>query len=350
MIGDPIETLGRKCAWCGEPIKRFSRKDAETCTKKCRQARHRFRITPATKPDGRAMKFGFADPPYVGLSKRYYEEHPAFAGEVDHRELIQRMCTEYADGWALCGSSPSLQYLLALCPYDVRVAVWAKGSRAGISHRARDAYEIVILRGGRELELEPTQALDNVLAWGGRQHSHPDALVGMKPAPFCEWVFRMLGAGAGDELADLFPGSGAVTRAWRIYSGLGDVDRPQQLGLFGFDPEKRSDLPSRLEEASARSHGYTCTHATTEKGGELYCGPMCTRVATHLANHTLDDAIRLNDRTAIMFLCSKHASSWDRCCTPSARGISQLTPNMLAIVDGISVPVRAELLDATGDT
>jgi hypothetical protein len=97
--------------------------------------------------------------------------------------------------------------------------------------------------------MEPTEKLDNTLAWGGRQHSHPDALVGMKPAAWCEWVFRMLGAQRGDELVDVFPGSGAVTRAWRLYAG----DPVVQMTLFEPDPvEQRSELPSRLEEARDR--------------------------------------------------------------------------------------------------
>ncbi len=41
-------------------------------------------------------------------------------------------------------------------------------------------------------------------------------------------MFDCLGAAAGDELVDLFPGSGAVGRAWQRYVGedLGDACEP----------------------------------------------------------------------------------------------------------------------------
>ena len=35
--------------------------------------------------------------------------------------------------------------------------------------------------------------------------------MGAKPAAFCWWVFDLLGALPGDELVDLFPGSGGIT-------------------------------------------------------------------------------------------------------------------------------------------
>lgn len=36
-----------------------------------------------------------------------------------------------------------------------------------------------------------------------------------KPEPFCWWVFDLLGLVEGDTLIDVFPGSGAVGRAWQ---------------------------------------------------------------------------------------------------------------------------------------
>ena len=35
----------------------------------------------------------------------------------------------------------------------------------------------------------------------------------------CRWIFTLLGACPGDILDDLFPGSGAVARAWAAYTG-----------------------------------------------------------------------------------------------------------------------------------
>jgi len=162
------------------------------------------------------MRFGFADPPYPGLSKKYYGRE-----EVNHQHLILQLLREFPDGWALCTSENALQEILRIVPLGVRVAAWLKGSRPGVSYTARSSWEPVIIWGGRGVKRGPKEILDDSLVChiGSRQGSHPRALTGMKPAAFCEWVFRQLGARQGDELTDLFPGSGAVSRAWKIHTG-----------------------------------------------------------------------------------------------------------------------------------
>lgn len=35
---------GRACDWCKEPIPPTARRDAKTCSKSCRQAKHRFKV------------------------------------------------------------------------------------------------------------------------------------------------------------------------------------------------------------------------------------------------------------------------------------------------------------------
>ena len=45
-------------------------------------------------------------------------------------------------------------------------------------------------------------------------------LTGAKPEKVCHWAFEMLGARPDDDLIDLFPGTGAVTRAWQTWRGL----------------------------------------------------------------------------------------------------------------------------------
>jgi hypothetical protein len=42
-------------------------------------------------------------------------------------------------------------------------------------------------------------------------------VIGEKPEAFCHWVFASAGLTKADTLHDLFPGSGAVTRAWATY-------------------------------------------------------------------------------------------------------------------------------------
>lgn len=250
---------GRRCEWCGGLIPAHARADARTCKKSCRQALQRHRIAPAVGAAGATpLHFGYADPPYPGLAKRYYSEDERCA-EVDHARLIAELVERYPAGWALSTSAKALRAVLLLCPEDARVAVWVKGSRKGESWRARNAWEPVILWGGRPTKLTCHDELDDVLIWGGRQHSHPDALVGMKPAPFAEWVFKQLGALAGDYLTDVFPGSGAMMRDWKEYGGRDPLEQTPTLRL-PFDDlvtapptaNRLASTPSRLEEAAAR--------------------------------------------------------------------------------------------------
>lgn len=211
----------RICEWCREPeIPPEARSNRRTCSKRCRQAKQRF-----TKHIGRGapagddtMRFAYADPPYPGLSKRYYGDHRDFNGEVDHVELVSQLTTGGYDGWALSTSAEALRDVWALCPPETRLCVWVNGPRKTKSYTALHAYEAVLVYGGRPRQVPVVEDLSDVLLWGGRQHSHPGALVGMKPAAFCNWLFEILGCCRGDTFDDFFPGSGAVRRAWELYA------------------------------------------------------------------------------------------------------------------------------------
>lgn len=164
------------------------------------------------------MRFAYADPPYPGLSRRYYGDHRDFRGEVDHVELLARLTTGPYDGWALSTSAEALRAVWALCPPETRLFVWVNGARVVKSYHPLHAYEAVLVCGARPRRVPVVEDLCDVLQWGGRQPSHPGALTGMKPAAFCNWLFEVLGACSGDTLDDLFPGSGAVARAWELYT------------------------------------------------------------------------------------------------------------------------------------
>jgi hypothetical protein len=43
----------------------------------------------------------------------------------------------------------------------------------------------------------------------------PRQLLGSKPAAFCYWMFDLLGARPPDTIADLYPGTGIVSRCWQ---------------------------------------------------------------------------------------------------------------------------------------
>lgn len=195
------------CAWCRRPMPPGKRRDAKTCSQPCRQAAHRFRIRRSElEATDRVYRLAYADPPYPGLAHRYYA-----SAEVDHAELLERLSAY--DGWALSTSSVALAGVLRLCPVGVRVCAWVKTPRAG------RGWEPLIVWGGRPRSVATDRReVCDVLRWGGRQHSHPGALVGMKPAAFCQWMFAHLGARRGDVLEDLYPGSGAIGRAWELYT------------------------------------------------------------------------------------------------------------------------------------
>jgi hypothetical protein len=155
------------------------------------------------------MKVAVVDPPYIGLAHRYPEKR-----EVDHAELIARLVRDYPDGWALCLHTPSLRTILPLCPADARVLAWVKpwcSFKPGV--KLAYAWEPVILRGGRKRAAADLTVRD----WVAVSATTRRGLVGAKPEAFCFWLFACLGLRPGDEMDDLYPGSGAVTRAWRRY-------------------------------------------------------------------------------------------------------------------------------------
>ena len=165
-----------------------------------------------------AVRMAYADPPYIGQAQKHYSHDPQCA-EVDHGALIDRLCAEYPDGWALSCSSPSLREILPLTPPQVRVAAWVKpfaSFKPGVNPAY--AWEPVIFHGGRKKRrrTEPT-----VRDWVAVGITLKRGLSGTKPDPFSFWLFSLMGLIPGDTLDDLFPGSGAVSRAWDLYCGRG---------------------------------------------------------------------------------------------------------------------------------
>lgn len=165
-------------------------------------------------------RFAYADPPYLGQGRKLYGKLHPDAADFDrpeaHRALIGRLVDEFPDGWALSASSPSLHTILPMCPPDVRVGAWVKPF-ASFKANVNPAYcwEPVIFTGGRKLGREVDTVRDYVSAPITLKRGTP----GAKPDAFCVWLFNVLGMRPEDELVDLFPGSGAVTRAWQRWSG-----------------------------------------------------------------------------------------------------------------------------------
>ena len=182
------------------------------------------------------LHMAYADPPYVGQAKRHYEGHADYAGEVDHEALIARLEADYPDGWALSASSPSLRYLLPLCPEAVRTMVWIKPFGA-YKRNVRVAYvwELVIVR--------PARRLDGAVPTRDFMLSGPDdesevfaesitmrkGFSGSKPERLCFWLFNVMGLRACGRLDDLFPGTRAVSDAWAKWVDLGGPKIKQSL-------------------------------------------------------------------------------------------------------------------------
>jgi hypothetical protein len=163
------------------------------------------------------MKFAYADPPYLGCGARLYGKIHPDAADYDrpetHKALVERLCDEF-EAWALSLHVPSLRTILPMCPEDARIGVWGK-SFAAFKPNVNPAYcwEPVIFRGGRSLGRDVPTVRDYVVAPITLQRGLP----GVKPDAFCWWIFDFLGAESADDFHDLFPGSGAVGRAWEQY-------------------------------------------------------------------------------------------------------------------------------------
>lgn len=173
------------------------------------------------------MKFAYADPPYIGQARKHYAQeaarHGRVASEVDHPALIERLVAEFPDGWALSLKSNSLRDLLPLCPPTCRVLAWVKPyamfkKNVPLTY----AWEPVIFSGGRR---GPTTRYEHfTFDWhiAARTDTQPNMTLtakGAKPITFCLWLLAAFGFQPGDEMIDLFPGTGTMEQAVRIHGG-----------------------------------------------------------------------------------------------------------------------------------
>jgi hypothetical protein len=169
------------------------------------------------------MRFAYADPPYLGCASYYGHLHPE-AADYDRIETHRQLIADLGrfDGWALSLHTPSLKHLLPLCPATARVMAWVKPFASfKPSVRVAYAWEPVIVHGGRRRpRTSPT-----VRDWVAASITLKRGFVGAKPETFAYWLFEVLGAEPGDEFTDLFPGSGAVSRAWDAWRAQGSLLR-----------------------------------------------------------------------------------------------------------------------------
>ncbi len=169
------------------------------------------------------MRFAYADPPYLGCGRKHYGHQHADASDYDsidaHASLVARLVSDYPDGWALSLHTPSLREILALCPAGVRIGAWVKpfaSFKPGVNPGY--CWEPVIFHGGRSAAARGGRTAATTRDFVSANITMEKGTSGAKPPAFCFWLFEFLGATAGDTLDDLFPGSGAVGKAWKEWT------------------------------------------------------------------------------------------------------------------------------------
>lgn len=162
------------------------------------------------------MRFAYADPPYLGMGKKYAEYHAEaliWDDPKSHTDLVTRLVDEYPDGWAVSLSTPSLKLYLSACPNDVRIGTWVK-----TFHQIRSnvpiqyAWEPVIWRGGRK----NTPVKPMVRDWHAGVIAMRKGYYGAKPGHFNKWILDLLQYQEGDILDDIFPGSFSMAEALAV--------------------------------------------------------------------------------------------------------------------------------------
>jgi hypothetical protein len=172
------------------------------------------------------MRFAYADPPYLGCGALYAAHHPkamAWDDPQTHRQLVERLMDEYADGWAVSLHEPSLRFYLSIVPEAARVASWVKPFAIYKPNVTRAwTWEPVIFHGGRPIPRSAPTWRDHVQAVA-EPITLRRGLTGAKPDAVCDWILTGLGFQPGDEIDDLFPGTGAMGRA--VARRNGDFDQ-----------------------------------------------------------------------------------------------------------------------------
>ena len=159
------------------------------------------------------MIIGYADPPYPGQSKKHYADHPDYGGEVDHEALIDSLYNDY-DGFVLHTNSVSIPRIAPHIRSTTRWMAWVKPF-AAFKRNVPVAYawEPVLVEAVRKPVV--SHRIKPLRDWFAESITLKRGLTGAKPAPVCKWLFECVGAQPDDAIKAIFPGSGAVTLAWR---------------------------------------------------------------------------------------------------------------------------------------
>jgi hypothetical protein len=161
------------------------------------------------------MRFAYADPPYLTCGARYYGR-PEWDDPARHLALVDELTAGYPDGWALSSRAVDLRWLLPACPDDVLVGAWTKPFAGSARQHVRiyRVWEPVIYRTARRNTDTGPRVRDALVVNPTRQLG----FIGAKPAAFNRWIADLLGYVDGDDLDDLYPGTGGMGRELDQYT------------------------------------------------------------------------------------------------------------------------------------
>jgi hypothetical protein len=191
---------------------------------------------------GASMKLCIADPPYLGRAARWYgkegcgegygagkaDEHPeAYLWDLPetHVDLVKNLEKNY-DGYAIALTVHSLSTYLSVIDTDsrngIRVLSWVKPIAVPSGSRIATTWEPVIVKIPKERRGhgKGKSTKDHLVV-----NPPQNGFIGAKPAAWTEWVLDVMGYQAGDEVTDLFNGSGAVADA------IADLPYKLDLGI-----------------------------------------------------------------------------------------------------------------------
>ena len=178
----------------------------------------------------KAVKLAIADPPYLGRAVRYYgaggcgygygknqaDNHPEaylWDDPETHKDLARKLLNEY-DGFAIALTVHSLSTYLEVIETDsrngIRIGAWIKPKSVPSGSRIKTSWEPVIFKIPKA-----RKGYDG----GKRVNDHlicnPPTInfIGAKPIEWTNWVLDVMGYQEGDQVDDLFVGSGMVTKA-----------------------------------------------------------------------------------------------------------------------------------------
>ena len=90
------------------------------------------------------------------------------------------------------------------------------------------AWEPVLVKAARKpVVLGASQVMRD---WIAESITLKRGLTGAKPAAVCRWLFEVMGAKRDDDLGDLYPGTVAVSEAWRAWCAQPELEPVQPEG------------------------------------------------------------------------------------------------------------------------